>query len=184
MAAWRSPIRSTREGIVPSVKSPGSQANRGRAAGWWTIPAAVAKNKQQHRVPLTPRVVELLRAAQAIGPRDNQFVFGAIKGGSVAARAVKSLLALQHARVIDFDVHRHDLRRTAATNMAAAGVPLTTIGYVLNHVDVDRGSRATQTYDRYDHDAEKRTALETWARRLDAILTATAAAVLPFARRE
>jgi integrase len=153
-----------------------------RVSGWWTIPASVAKNKQQHRVPLSTRVVELLRAAQAIGPTDNQFVFGGIKGGSVAARAVKSLLALRHARAIDFDVHRHDLRRTAATNMAAAGVPRTTIGYVLNHVD--RGSRATQTYDRYDRDPEKRAALETWTRRLEAILTATTAAVLPFTRRE
>jgi integrase len=150
-------------------------------AGSWVIPAAMAKNKQAHRVPLVPRVVELVRAALAIGPTDNRHVFGGIKGGSVAARAVKAMAKLRRADAIDFDVHRHDLRRTAATHMAAAGVPRTTIAYVLNHVD--RGSRATQVYDRFEHDVEKRVALETWARRLDGILTATApAAVLPFTR--
>lgn len=150
-------------------------------SGWWTIPATTAKNKQAHRVPLVPRVVDLLREAKATGPVDNNWVFGGEKGGSVAARASKAMRALLRADAIDFDVHRHDLRRTAATVMGRAGVPRTTIAQVLNHVD--RGSRATQIYDRYDHDAEKRVALETWARRLDDVLTANEPArVVPFAR--
>ena len=150
-------------------------------SGWWTIPATTAKNKQAHRVPLVPRVVDLLREAKATGPVDNNWVFGGEKGGSVAARASKAMRALRRADAIDFDVHRHDLRRTAATVMGRSGVPRTTIAHVLNHVD--RGSRATQIYDRYDHDAEKRVALETWARRLDDVLTANEAArVVPFAR--
>ena len=150
-------------------------------SGWWTIPATTAKNKQAHRVPLVPRVVDLLREAKATGPVDNRWVFGGEKGGSVAARASKAMRALRSTDAIDFDVHRHDLRRTAATVMGRAGVPRTTIAHVLNHVD--RGSRATQIYDRYDHDAEKRVALETWARRLDEILTAKELArVVPFAR--
>lgn len=139
-------------------------------SGWWTIPAAKAKNKQAHRVPLVPRVVDLIREAKATGPADNRWVFGGEKGGSVAARASKAMRALRRAGLIDFDVHRHDLRRTAATQMGRAGVLRTTIAHVLNHVD--RGSRATQIYDRYDHDIEKRVSLETWARRLDDILTA------------
>lgn len=150
-------------------------------SGWWTIPATTAKNKQAHRVPLVPRVVDLLREAKATGPVDNRWVFGGEKGGSVAARAAKAIRALRRAELIDFDVHRHDLRRTAATGMGRAGVSRTTIAHVLNHVD--RGSRATQIYDRYDHDAEKRVALETWVRRLDEILTAKEPArVVPFAR--
>jgi integrase len=139
---------------------------------WWVLAATATKNSQTHRVPLVPRVVELLRAAQALGPSDNKFVFGGIKGGSVADRAVKAMAALRRANAITFDCHRHDLRRTAATNLAAAGVPRTTIMYVLNHVD--RGSRATQVYDRFEHDADKREALEIWARRLNTILTVPA----------
>jgi hypothetical protein len=39
---------------------------------------------------------------------------------------------------------------------------------VLNHVE--DGARVTRVYDRYSYDAEKRIALETWTRRLQAII--------------
>lgn len=155
--------------------------NLNLVSGWWTIPATTAKNKQAHRVPLVPRVIGLLREAKVAGPADNRWVFGGEKGGSVAARAAKAMRALRLAKAINFEIHRHDLRRTAATGMGRAGVSRTTIANILNHVD--RGSRATQIYDRYNHDSEKRVALETWARRLEEILTAKQSArVVPFAR--
>lgn len=151
-------------------------------SGSWTIPATATKNKQVHRVPLVPSVVDLLREAKAEGPTDNRWVFGGDKGGSVAARASKAMRALLRAGAIQFDIHRHDLRRTAATEMGRAGVPRATIAHVLNHID--RGSRATQIYDRYDHDSEKRKTLELWARRLDEILGShEASRVLPFTNR-
>ena len=52
--------------------------------------------------------------------------------------------------------------------MAEAGVPRHHISAVLNHVE--DGARVTRVYDRYSYDAEKRIALETWARRLRAII--------------
>ena len=55
--------------------------------------------------------------------------------------------------------------------MAAAGVRREHISRVLNHVEA--GPRATRVYDRYSYDPEKRAALETWARALDAILSGT-----------
>lgn len=142
-------------------------------SGWWTIPASASKNKQAHRVFLVPRVVDLIRQAKACGPSENRWVFGGEKGGSVAARASKAIRALRRSGEIDFDVHRHDLRRTAATAMGRAGVQRAHIAHVLNHVD--RGARATQVYDRYDHDLEKRAALQAWAERVDAILVASKA---------
>jgi hypothetical protein len=47
-------------------------------------------------------------------------------------------------------------------------VPRHHISAVLNHVE--GGSRATRVYDRYSYDAEKRIALETWARKLHSIV--------------
>jgi integrase len=146
---------------------------------WWTIPVTVAKNGRAHRVPLVAEAVTIVRAAIAAGPTDSPWVFAGV-GASVAARSVKALRALRRAGVIAFDAHRHDLRRTASTGMAAAGVPRATIGHVLNHTD--RAARVTAVYDRWHYDAEKRAALETWARRLETILTAAPAVVLPFAR--
>ena len=59
------------------------------------------------------------------------------------------------------------MRRTAATKMAEAGVPRAHISAVLNHVQ--GGASITRVYDRYSYDAEKRRALETWARTLQSI---------------
>jgi integrase len=65
-------------------------------------------------------------------------------------------------------VRPHDFRRTAATMMTSAGIPRLVVAKVLNHVSADAG--VTAIYDRHSYDAEKRQALETWARALDAIV--------------
>jgi hypothetical protein len=64
--------------------------------------------------------------------------------------------------------------------LAKAGVQRQTISRLLNHVD--RGPRATQVYQRYEFDAEKRAALEAWDRRFAQILQPSATRVLAFAR--
>lgn len=176
-------LTAQRPGEVFSVKwadleLPDDWATNDQAVGWWTIPETVSKNKQAHRVPLSPAVIPILRDAWATAPDHNPYVFGGTKGGSVGARAKKAAAALS-AR-LGFAFHRHDLRRTAASEMAAAGISRDTIAKCLNHID--RGPRATAIYDRYSYDAEKRIALETWARRLTGILEAKPAAVVPFAR--
>ncbi len=68
--------------------------------------------------------------------------------------------------------------------MAAAGVPRHHISAVLNHVE--GGPAATRVYDRYSYDAEKRAALETWARDLSRILAGkpkARATVVPMTKR-
>ena len=156
-------------------------------AKWWTLPESATKNRVTHRVPLTDRMVELLKQAKADASKESPWVFAGIKGGSVAARAVKAGADLKRAekepgeRLLSFAFHRHDLRRTCATNMAMAGMTRTTISRVFNHVD--RGARATLVYQRYEFDAEKRQALEAWDRRFAQILEPTSAQVLAFSRR-
>ncbi|MFB3855005.1 MAG: tyrosine-type recombinase/integrase [Vicinamibacterales bacterium] len=155
------------------------QTNENVKAGWWTIPEAMSKNREAHRVPIGADVLDIVREAKATGPDDNRWVFAGIAGASVADRAKKAAAAL--SRKLGFEFHRHDLRRTAASEMAAAGIQRETIAKVLNHVD--RGARMTAIYDRYSYDPEKRVALDTWTRRLNNILTEKpAAAVVPFGR--
>jgi integrase len=153
---------------------------------WWTLPESATKNRASHRVPITERVAALLEEARSETPGDSRWVFAGTKGGSVASRAVKAGAGLERAekspgeRLLSFSFHRHDLRRTCATNMAIAGISRSTISCVLNHVD--RGPRATQVYQRYEFDAEKRAALEAWDRRFALILEPSSARVLAFAR--
>jgi integrase len=152
-----------------------------RAVGWWTIPGEHTKNGEPHRVPLTPGVVGLIKAqaSEADADRRGEYVFVGRGGGTVLDRAKKAPSALARALRIDF--RGHDLRRTAATQMAEAGVPREHIARVLNHVE--GGPRATRVYDRYAYDNEKRIALETWARRLSDMLSEqSASSVVPFAR--
>jgi hypothetical protein len=49
---------------------------------------------------------------------DNAWAFAGTQGASVAARAKKAAANLRAAGAVDFDFHRHDLRRTVATGMA------------------------------------------------------------------
>ena len=60
----------------------------------------------------------------------------------------------------------HDLRRTAASMMAASGVQRLTISKVLNHVD----SGSTAVYDRHGYDKDKQRGLRSWGLQLETIL--------------
>jgi integrase len=147
--------------------------------GWWTIPGEFAKNRRAHRVPLVPDAIAIIKEQQKNKDRNetgsnhhsteqtkHDFVFIG-SGASVRDRAKKAPSRI--ARLLKIDFRGHDLRRTAATKMAEAGVPRHHISAVLNHMDT--GAAVTRVYDRYTYDAEKRKALETWARTLKSIVT-------------
>lgn len=142
------------------------KTERDAQTGWWTIPGEHTKNGKQHRVPLTSDAVALIKSQIPEDNRLGEFVFTGRGGAPVFDRAKKAPAAIAHVLAIDF--RGHDLRRTAATNMAAAGVSRDHIARVLNHVE--GGARATKVYDRYAYDWEKRAALDVWGRRLNAIL--------------
>ena len=94
---------------------------------WWTIPASDAKNSLPHRVPLNDLAMEILAAL-----RDRVEADGALSPYVLAgARGPKRRAAAGH-RIGLNDFRGHDLRRTAASRMASAGVPRLVIGKVLN----------------------------------------------------
>lgn len=133
----------------------------------WTIPAARAKNGLSHRVPLSSIALAIL--AELPRTADDYVTSGA-RGKRQQSHAAK-VIGLD-------DFHGHDLRRTAASLMAGAGVPRLHVGKVLNHAE--RG--VTAVYDRHSYDPEKRAALDTWGRKLAAILGRDGGEVLLFAR--
>ena len=133
---------------------------------WWTIPAADAKNALPHRVPLNNDLaMEILMAL-----RDRVEGDGVLSPYVLAgARSPKRRAAATHRFGLN-NFRGHDLRRTAASRMASAGVPRLVIGKVLNHVE--RG--ITAVYDRHTYDPEKLAALGKWAQDLSAILAQAA----------
>lgn len=162
---------------------------------WLTIPPTVTKNKTEHRVFLTDLAHEALalvpRIVDADGNVDDRVFPAAVGKGTmtdlkqagrrIAARVLAELQKVDPT-VEAFDFRAHDLRRTAATKMAEAGVDPMHISLVLNHVD--GRPRATRIYDRFSYDPQKQLALATWARRLRAILERKPADnVVPMARQ-
>ncbi|TLS77915.1 DUF4102 domain-containing protein [Mariprofundus erugo] len=143
----------------------------------WTIPAENAKNKQTHRVPLSPQAMALLERVKNGSP----WVFPAengnhLRGDSVSRATRRYLMRIKkptesdpNAKLTKDDPEwftPHDFRRTAATNMTKLGYNRLTVSKVLNHVE----GGVTAIYDRHSYDKEKRQALEAWGRKLDAIL--------------
>jgi hypothetical protein len=62
--------------------------------------------------------------------------------------------------------------------MTSMGVPRLVVAKILNHVE----SGVTKVYDRHSYDAEKRQALETWGRKVMALVTGETAKVIPLQR--
>jgi integrase len=151
------------------------------ASGWWTIPVEHAKNGEEHRVPLTKAALQLIVEARRDGSGPNGWVFAGPQGGSLKVKAAKAISLLRKAGLLTDDptmvrYWRHDVRRTVSTGMESIGVAFSTISKVMNHVDA--GPRATRIYARHDYDPEKRQALETWGRHLDALLHGTTSRVV------
>ena len=147
-----------------------------------------------HDVPFAPEVVDILDAL----PRNpGPYVFSTgdgtapVSGFTLAKRRLdeKMIEIMRMAGVGDdlapIAMSRwtlHDLRRTAATNMAALGFPPHVVGAVLNHSP--GGTHGiTAIYVRFRYDDERRQALMAWERRLEQIVSeAPPTNVVPIAR--
>jgi integrase len=139
----------------------------------WVIPRERSKNDQAHAVDLAPAAVAILRAL----PRSHDLVFTTtgvttLSGHSKARqRVADAMQALRdadrrdagHAGTSPITAWRvHDLRRTAATGMAALGPPPHVVEAVLNHQSGVRGGLVA-VYQHYQYRAERRAALLAWA---------------------
>jgi integrase len=131
----------------------------------WTIPAAKAKNRTSHRVPLSPTAVQLLRDLKAQLGEAAVWVCPGLKGGHLheIGPATKQIKAISGV-----DFRPHDLRHTVATNLSQLGCDHLTIARILNHISVD--ATMTARYDHHPRDREKRKALDKWDKRLMGIV--------------
>jgi integrase len=134
-------------------------------SNWWTIPGTRTKNKKSHQVFLTPMVIDILGQARKHG-----WVFPSGNDKHIAPRAVSLAIRNNSEKRTPkkpaygdfFKVGQfipNDLRRTAATLMAEAGVDETRIAKILNQATAASS-----------HDPEIRQALETWEQKLQEIL--------------
>lgn len=145
----------------------------------WTIPGSRTKNGRATLVPLSPGAVALIREAMALVNEPTPFVFPARWDRSKSLTPASLTRALRDVRAALAlpSLTPHDLRRTAATNMASERLRISpfVIGRILNHTSEKGGAAAVtlSTYALYDFMPEKRMALAEWDRLLSSILSST-----------
>ena len=134
----------------------------------WAIPREKTKGDRSHEVPMSPVALELIQGL----PRKGMLLFTTSEDGARPvsgyshAKARISRRMEEIAGVAIPPWRLHDLRRTAGTGMAAAGVPVSTISRVLSHSE----GGVTKIYNRFGYGEEKREALATWGDRLQGVV--------------
>ncbi|WP_159727589.1 site-specific integrase [Methylosinus sp. Ce-a6] len=150
----------------------------------WTLPKERAKNGAAHEIPLSDAAVAILKSLPKIegGKGTPGYIFTTtgttpVSGYSRAKNQFDAAIleAMQKVAANSEKVTPperwtlHDLRRTADTGMAGLGIPPHVVEAVLNHRSgIIKG--VARTYNRYSYSAEKRQALDAWARRVEAIV--------------
>ncbi|MCG5539457.1 site-specific integrase [Halorhodospira sp. 9622] len=137
----------------------------------WVIPETRRrKTETDQTVPLTPLMLDLLGKIEewAAGKRSGRYVFEVVYGRSLDPKT-PSRAVFNATNALGNKVHPtwghwtpHDLRRTARTGMARAGVDETVAELAIGHTR--KGIVAV--YDQHRYEDEKRRALEAWEHNL------------------
>jgi integrase len=138
----------------------------------WLLPKERAKNGVEHSIPLSDQAAEILKALPRIAGGDFVLTLNGrnpIRGTPLIKRRIDRLAPPMPPWVL------HDIRRTVASGMARLGINLPVVEKLLNHVS---GSFAgiVGVYQRHSFADEKRAAMQTWARHVDAIVGGETAA--------
>lgn len=151
-------------------------------AGQWTIAKERCKNGKAHTVDLSPEAVQMLDPlGDAAAPRlvksaeDEDLIFSTT--GRTPVSGFSKAKARLDARMQEILGDRfqpwrtHDLRRTAASGMAALGFQPHVIERVLNHVSGVQGG-LVGVYQRHEYREERRRAVMAWGAHVMEIVSA------------
>jgi len=119
--------------------------------GVWVKPAATTKQNKMHRVPLSPPVVDLLKARQkkqnSGKKRDkSEWVFPG-KGQQGHMTTIRTFWAAVCKRAKIKDVRIHDLRHTFASLLVSSGESLHVVGALLGHTQAKTTARYAHLLD-------------------------------------
>lgn len=146
------------------------------AAREWVIPAERAKNGQPHIIPLSIDALAVLETIPVIVGSDRLFAARTnLENGPSGFSKAQARFRASVDRLLGRETENwtlHDIRRTVATGLQRIGVRFEVTEAVLNHVSGAKGGIAG-VYQRHDWKAEKRVALDAWARELERIVAGT-----------
>jgi integrase len=154
----------------------------------WTLPGERTKNGRDHRVPLSDQVMAILGSLPKIKSKAGYLftVSGDVPCSNLSRRKRRlDAATLEELRKIDPEIselvpwRQHHMRHTLKTWMQRARIPKDVRNAVQNHFDGDMD----ELYGHYSFEAEKRDALDRWARHLAALIDGPAANVVTFPGR-
>lgn len=144
--------------ILVTAQRPGEILRMQRSEihdGWWILPGQKVKNGKTHRIYLSSLAIKL------IGDDGTDYVMESrLKDRLMCTTAIAHALqkrGLKHMGIDHFVPH--DLRRTAATNIARLGYPTEVIAKILNH----SMKGITAVYNRHHYDEQVKEAMQAWA---------------------
>jgi integrase len=154
----------------------------------WTLPSERAKNGRAHIVHLPPLAVEILAALPRLASKKGWVFTTGLSGvdtpvsgfGRGRERIAAAMAEILEGEVSPFTLH--DLRRSAATGMAALGLAPHVVDRVLNH-STGKISGVAKIYNRFEYITERRAALEAWARHVESLVRPTPSNVVELPRR-
>ncbi|NPD66067.1 tyrosine-type recombinase/integrase [Lichenicola cladoniae] len=114
-------------------------------AGTWRVEATIAKNKVEHKLPLSRQTLNFLKQ---VGPgQPNAFVFSTRTGGRLTNWDRDTKVIMEASGTTGWT--RHDLRRTGATMLGEMGELPHVIEAALNHVSVHSAIATIYNQSRY-----------------------------------
>ena len=145
----------------------------------WTVPASRMKAKAVHRVPLSERAVEILKAQRALHP-DADLVFPAPRGAVLSDMVLTGFLRDQNAkssdkgRVATAHGFRSSFRDWASENGYARDLAERALAHTIQN-------QAEAAYHRTDLLEQRRAMMDAWARHVGGF--AIASSVVPLRGR-
>ncbi|MFG6565947.1 tyrosine-type recombinase/integrase [Sulfitobacter sp. 1A13421] len=125
-------------------------------AGIWTRPAHRMKAKKEHRVPLSPRALEVLTEARKLGSGE-----GLVFPGTKYGKPLSDMTLSKLTKALGFDVDVHGFRTSFKTwTQECTNTPRDVSEAALAHTVKDKAEAA---YARSDFFDKRRTLMERWA---------------------
>ena len=122
----------------------------------WTIPASRMKAKREHRIPLSSRAVEILRAAKGLGDGA-----GLVFPGTKAGKTLSDMTLSKLVKELGFEADVHGFRTSFRTwAQEKTNFPREVAEAALAHTIKDKAEAA---YARSDVFEKRRKMMEAWA---------------------
>jgi integrase len=150
--------------------------------GIWSVPGSRVKNGRSFSLALPQLALQII---EALPPISSEFVFSTnghapVSGFSKTKRQLDTAMAEIAGKPVPA-WRLHDLRRTAASGMAALGIQLPVIEKVLNHTGGSFGG-IVGVYQKHQYAAEKAEALQRWAAHIAGLVSDREAKIVSMRR--